>query len=457
MTHYPGSRNDSLVYFCAVSIFIAVSLTGCRSKPSATVQSYLSGTLTVSADADSTGDYSGFEVAVLSANTEDDLDTLGYAITNTDGTFEMALRSDERGIFPVEIRRNDRLLIRDQFALAENDSATIRQEFPMKRSFLMFRSVENGAWMAYRNTRALHNQRLADLSASSSATLDDLRAAVLQASEIMWSLNESYPGTIGAELAMTESIMMLEGWDDSLVTARSYMIEPTDAGFINSVQALRRSTARQFGVAAAVDSLESRLSGISDPEIASAVRAEIVLAHLDSMDVTAARAAAKQLESKSDSDKWDSWATSAMYEMDNLMPGMAAPNANFTDLAGRELDLNFFFDTTVLLEFIDPSDLAAVVNQRARTDLLKLSDGTNLQVITISLNRDRIANEIYLENRTTVEAYIVPRLGVDSEIARAYNVKSVPKRFLIHEGRIFAKYGGTSVAGIRQDILSLLD
>ena len=432
-------------------------LVGCRRDDTSTVESHFSGRLTVSSEIDSTGDFSGFEVAVLSSDTEDDLDTLGYTVTGADGSFQMALRARERGIYPLEIRRNDRLLVRDQFALGDDDSASISVEFPMKRSMLIVRSRENGAWMAYRNTRALHNQKLAELSSDPAATLNDLRSSVLQAVEILWSLPESYPGTIGAELARAEAVIMLEGWNDSLVAIRAGAISPAEAGYTSTVQALRRSTARLHGTAAAVDTLTRRLSAITDTEISNAIRAEIVLAHLDSMHVEEAREVALELQSKTESESWKDWAASAIFEIDNLMPGMAAPNASFKDLEGRDLDLNFFFDTMVLLEFIDPRDINAVINQRSRTDLLKLSDGTNLQVITVSLSGDRAANEIYLDNRSTSEAYIVPRDGIDSDIARAYNVQTVPKRFLIHQGKIVAKYAGTSVAGIREDILSLLD
>ena len=452
------SRQNILYRFTnLLLLFCLVVTAGCGRSDSSSETAFFSGNVRVSAEIDSTGDYSGFELAILNADTDQDLDTLGYAVTDGSGLFQMTVDASERGIYPIEIRRNDRVLFRDQFALAAGDSATVDVQFPMSRPMLVIRSFENGAWMAYRNTRALHNQRLADLSASETATLSDLRASILQGAEILWSLTESYPGTIGAELGRVEAIAMLEGWADSLVVERAGYIGADDAGYTSSLQALRRSTARLFGVQAAVDSLNRRLGETSDRDIQDAIQAEIVLTYLDSLQVGEARDAAEQLAARTRSETWESWATSAIFEMDNLMPGMVAPNASFTDLAGRDLNLNFFFDTTVLLEFIDPGDVRSVVNQSGRTDVLKLSDGTNFQVITVSLNRDRISNEIYLDNMTTSEAYIIPDEGVDSEIARTYNVQTVPKRFLIHDGKIAAKYSGTSMAGIRDDILSVIN
>ena len=335
--------------------------------------------------------------------------------------------------------------------------ATMNVKFPMTRNFLMVRSEENGAWLAYRNTKALHNQRLLDVTQTEGATLANVGTVIEQTSSIFWSMEETYPGTMGSELARSESIVMLEGWNDSLVIVRAREIQSDEAGYMSVVQALRRSVARQYGLQAAIDTLSAVQRTIGDPDHRDAILAEKVLAYMDSSDTENARVAATTLSTKGATENWKQWAGRVVYELDHLMPGMVAPNAQFKDLSGRDLDLEFFMEIPTLLEFIDPGVPLDLDEQFRRSNLLSLSDGTNFQIITVSVNPDRALNELYLENKTTLEAYVVPNEGLDSELATTYNVQSVPKRFLINKGKIVSKYSNSSVRGIRQDVLSVVN
>ncbi len=450
-------NNLNVILVGLFSWLLVMILVGCQGAEPPAITSYLEGNLTVSSDVDSSGDFSGFEVAILSTAEGDDVDTLGYGVTDRSGFFSMNIRASEKGIYPIEIRRNDRVLARSQYVLANGDSATMNVKFPMTRNFLMVRSEENGAWLAYRNTKALHNQRLLDVTQTEGATLANVGTVIEQTSSIFWSMEETYPGTMGSELARSESIVMLEGWNDSLVIVRAREIQSDEAGYMSVVQALRRSVARQYGLQAAIDTLSAVQRTIGDPDHRDAILAEKVLAYMDSSDTENARVAATTLSTKGATENWKQWAGRVVYELDHLMPGMVAPNAQFKDLSGRDLDLEFFMEIPTLLEFIDPGVPLDPDEQFRRSNLLSLSDGTNFQIITVSVNPDRALNELYLENKTTLEAYVVPNEGLDSELATTYNVQSVPKRFLINKGKIVSKYSNSSVRGIRQDVLSVVN
>lgn len=454
--HVPLSRSSWLW----VSLFSLVLFTtaGCGGgQPDYPVQSYLEGTLTVAAEVDSTSDYSGFEISIVSAAEGADIDTLGYAMTDRSGFFAMDIKAAEKGIYPIEIRRNDRTLARSQYVLANNDSALFNMQFPARNSLLMIRSRENGAWLAYRNTKALHNQRLLEVSQKEGATLADVETVIKQTSQIFWTMSDTYPGTMGTELARSESIVMQEGWDDSLVVDRAHQIKPEEAGYLNVVQALRRSTARVHGLQAAMDTLDARKNLDADSERIDALSAEQVMALMDSSQVDKAREHVRMLANESTSEEWKAWGQRVLYELENLMPGMAAPNASFTDLSGRELDLTFFFDVLTLIEFIDPATGFDPAEKLRRDNLLALSDGTNFQVITISVNPDPAYNELYLDNRSTSEAYVIAEEGLESDLATTYNVNSLPKRLLVNNGVIVSKYTNSSVSGIRQDVLAVIN
>lgn len=442
----------------ALLLMVFTAAAGCgSSEQEHTVQSYLEGRLTVAAEVDSTGDYSGFEVTIVSADEGDEIDTLGYAVTDASGAYSMDISAAEKGIYPIEIRRNDRVMVRSQYVLADDDSALFSVQFPLRSSVLAIRSRENGAWLAYRNTKALHNQRLLEVSQNPDATLGEVSTLISQTSQIFWSMSDTYPGTMGTELARSEAIVMQEGWNDSLVVERAHLVGPDEAGYLSVVQALRRSVARVHGLQAALDTLEARGASEMSGERKDAIAAEQVLALMDSSLVDEARQRVRQLVEESTSEDWQSWSETVLYELEHLMPGMAAPNAPITDLSGRDLDLAFFFDVPTLIEFIDTGVPIEPAEKLRRENLLALSDGTNFQAITISVNPDPDYNDLYLDNKTTGEAFIIADGGTESKVATTYNVNSLPKRILVNRGIIVSKYTSSSVAGIRQDVLSVIN
>ena len=73
-----------------ISAFVALFIlfSGCKTGPKYQTNSYVDGTLKIRAEVDSTGDYSGFRISVLS-QLEGDVDTLGTAITDEKGSFTM--------------------------------------------------------------------------------------------------------------------------------------------------------------------------------------------------------------------------------------------------------------------------------------------------------------------------------------------------------------------------------
>ena len=53
---------------------------------------------------DSSGDFSGFRISVLTQK-DGDVDTLGTAVTGRDGGFSMTVRAPEKGIYPILVER----------------------------------------------------------------------------------------------------------------------------------------------------------------------------------------------------------------------------------------------------------------------------------------------------------------------------------------------------------------
>ena len=188
--------------FLAACLLLPLVLIGCgrASRDVGTVQSFLEGTITLSAELDSTGDFGGFEVLIASL-ADDDLDTLGIASTDSTGRFVMDIVAPNDGIYPLYIRRGGGLLKQDQIVVADGDSATTSIRLPLGNRPVMIRSNQNAAWMAYRNVKARHNTVLYE--AMRTGTLDEatMGSGIRQTAEIMWSLRSTYPGTMGAQIA----------------------------------------------------------------------------------------------------------------------------------------------------------------------------------------------------------------------------------------------------------------
>ena len=433
------------------------------------VRSALQGDVRLRADVDSTSDdQSGFEVLV--ADREGGrLDTLGFAVTDRAGTFEMAIRAPERGVYPLIISRGGPPLSMDELVVAEGDTARLRIELPAGRRPLRIRSAENSAWGAYGNTKAQHNQALVEAARTSAADTTDvggggltsaeLARRVSQTSALLWSLRESFPGTFAAELASAEAVTLLEGWNDSLLIARAAEIGPENPGFVNVVRALRRAVARQEGQAEAVAAVHAALEGTDVQEERAALRAELVRAYVDSLDVREAAEAAHALRARHRGTSWAAWADRTLYELGNLMPGMEAPGLAVVTAEGEPVALDSLRGRAVVLEFYRPTNPTFQRELGLRQALYQTAQaqGAALTLLSISLEPDTLVNEALFEGRHIPGLHAYAPGGLGGPIARLYNVGALPTRYLIGPtGTIAGKYPGGMMPALYQDALALL-
>ncbi len=227
--------------FPAFVVLVLLAATGCGRDPggAAKVHSRLEGVLTVNPAADSSRDYSGFEVLVVD-NTSGDVDTLGMAVTDSTGAFALDVRAPYRGVFPLIVSRNDVTLTLGELVVAEGDTGFVRAEFPLRGPGLIVRgSAENGAWMAYRNAKDQHNKVLVDVMKNQDYDQGLIARVIRQTSNMMWSLQNTYPNTFGGALAAAEAVVMLDGWDDSLLVARARALPPDHSNLLDVVRAAR--------------------------------------------------------------------------------------------------------------------------------------------------------------------------------------------------------------------------
>lgn len=455
-----GSSNERRGVLLPVVLLGLVLLAGaCRSEPEAppVVTSYLEGRLTVDPSIDPTPDYAGFELLVASEDTSGAIDTLGYAVTDTSGAFRMTVWAPERGIYPLVVSRRGTVLAMTQLVVAEGDSAMLTAQFPLGNRLLRIRSTENAAWTAYLNTRAQHNDALMRVLQEGGYDAGVLRRQVVQASEILWSLRQNYPGTIGADVASAEAIVMLDGWADSLLLARAPEIEPENPSYVEVARAARRAKAREAGLDSALALVRRFQERAGDAETKAALQSEIVVAYADSMHRSEALQAAEEIQRAYAGTQWVPWAGRAIYEIEHLSPGMPAPSFTLTTLNRTPVSLAQLKGRFVVLEFYQPEDPEFQSQLPGRNALARALGGDALRFVSVSMQPDTLLNEAFIEGRDFPGLHVVAPLGLRSEIARAYNVSALPTRVLIdRQGLIVRKYVGNTLARLQDDLVALL-
>jgi peroxiredoxin len=425
------------------------------------VQSVLEGTITVSSQVDSIADYSGFRILVAQGR-QRRIDTLGHAVTDARGHFSTTVGASERGIYPLMIwgRDGQRRLLTTEYVVADGDSASMDVEFPVRRRIVRIKSPENAALLAYRNTMALHRQELVGRlrKGGGRGGLDPsgVEGPITRTTGVLWDMRRSFPGTYAAQLASVEAMALLEGWNDSLVVARMDSIAPSNPRYVDAVRVARRAMARRQGQRRAIDLVRAAQKRAATRDQKAALQAVQVDMYLDSLQQKEALAAARDLQSRFSESEWAAWAERASYEANNLLPGMKAPAFDLRTVDGDSVSLDRLQGTPTILEFYRPGDNLYTQQIPTRNALIEAIGRDSLSVVSVSLEPDTVLNRAFFEGRRLPGHRVIAPGGTEGDVARTYNVVSLPKRYLIDaDGRIVDGYVGTAFLGLRSDLFDL--
>lgn len=448
--------SERLNYLTFISLFVAAILfAGCGSDTQYPVRSEVEGTLRIRAAIDSAGDFSGFRISVLTQK-DGDVDTLGTAVTGRDGRFSMTVRAPEKGIYPIFVEREGTTLSIGEFVAVEGDSVRISATFPLGTRPLPILSKENAAWAAYRNTKAQHNRSMLDLLESNSFQTQGLRQITAQTSTILWSIRSSYAGTMGADIAMAESIIMMEGWNDSTVVARLEEVSLDNESIVEVVQAARRSVARLSGGEASIDLIRDYLERVPENKQA-AIMAELVIAFADSGMTVQAVEASTDLRRLYPESEWFNWAARATYDLENLQPGMDAPVYSLTSREGVELSSSSMSGKFVVLEFFNPLEQIWRRELQVRDGIAGALSQSAFETISVSVEPDSVINEALFDGDDHPGHFVWSDRGLDHQIVKDYNVNVLPTRFLINpDGIIVARYIGPALANLERDLVTII-
>lgn len=250
---------------------------------------------------------------------------------------------------------------------------------------------------------------------------------------------------------------MLSGWNDSLALARATEIAPKNINYADVGRAVRRAQARLAGQDAAVQLIRDFQARAEDDDTRAQLQSELVVAHLDSLEYDDALAAARVLTTDFAGTPWATWADRAIYDIENLQPGMDAPAFSATASTGETVTLEGLRGRFVLLEFYQPQDEVYQREFEGRNALYDAVGADSLAIVSISVEPDTLLNEAFLEGREAPGVHVFAPEGLGNMTARSYNVNVLPTRYLIDTaGKIVGKYVGGALAALQEDLLTLL-
>lgn len=434
---------------------LTMLLSSCGAGDDGRFPAVAEGTLVISNQPDSLHDFSGFEI--LLANQEDgDIDTLAIAVTDVDGHFKLDISAREGGVYPLIVRRTGVRLSTDQFVVAEGDTARITGSYPLNGRRLRIISRENSAWMAYVNSKAQHNASMVRMLTAGDTARQSIPQIAEQTASVLWSLRSLYPNTYGSDLASVESIQLLEGWNDPLAVDRVQELSVDNINIVDAVRAARRSEARIAGQDASIALIRYFIQEISDPAQQAALTAELVVAYSDSLQTEKALEAALALRRQWPDSEWAAWSARAAYELENLMPGMMAPNFSVITRNGKTFSLSDARGRYFILEFYSPWNKAFLQELQERDVVFDAMNPLIFETLSVSMEPDIDINESLFEE-TDHAGDFAYAAGQKSDIGTVYNIHVLPTRFLIDpEGIILAKYSGFALRPLEEDLVAII-
>ncbi len=437
------------------SIITVTSLSCAQAEQSSPhdVQSFFEGTLKIQPDIDPSTDYRGFEVLVA-RDKEGEPDTLGYASTDSTGNFSMRVSAPSRGVYRLVISRFNQIQTTGLIAIAEGDSAMMVASFPLRGQNIRIRSEENASLHAYQNIRVQHDKALVQLVQSEAYDDQKVLNQVMQTTMILWNLQQTFPNSMGSELAAAEAIAIGGGWQDSLTVARMRQLPSSNPRYGEIARIARKSEARLRGQSATIAFLEE-LAERADTEIQRAeIASERIISHMDSMEYNLALTHARIMQEEFEDTQWSIWAERTIYEIQNLLPGMEAPAFTVRDVQGNSISLEDFRGKYIILEFYQPEDEIFQREIPGRNDLIHTLGDERVGIVSISMQPDTLVNEAFFEERDLIGHHVY----VGGNLSEIYNINLLPTRYLIDpDGTLVNKYIGGAMAAIYEYMITLLD
>lgn len=421
----------------------------------------VSGQITVDRNIDNTGDYSGIKVNIVRLGGTYGVDTLYTAISNIDGTFSGTARFPERAEYLLTVSRYGISLATSAIVLQQDDPVNVTGELPHFDETKSITSGEQTAMATFRRVDRNYNRVVSFINSGAvEVTQDTIPKLVRTWSDLFWSIRDSHPNTLAADIGTVRSLEILSGYDDQLLIRRAgesltdkslYTSRKTNlaAGAMNRVSGLR----------AALSFMESVMKG----DIKKEDKLDIEMRGIEMLIEAGYGDEAKQKltdfrRRNSDNATIANWVDILLYDIEHLFPGLPMPDFDYPLQKGGNVSHESMKGTLYLKEIVD---LTNPYYQTEATILnlffLEYKD-KGLNVLSVPINRSPVAVNAFIDDRSLEWPVTRAAMMPVDDIIEKYNLTLIPTRFLVDEnGTIIRKYSGTDIAVILNDIRNLLE
>lgn len=428
--------------------FIAFAACSSEKKPSAFIQAKI----TVADSLDSSGNFGGISFLVIQRDSTQKADTVFYAVTDSLGEFKSKVEFPAKGLYPVYISRNGKMLASSSIILAEHDTLNLSAELPAYNQTLKISSYEYDAQDTFGRVRR-NFSRVALFVNSGKLSNDTLPAVLGNWSALFWSVHEKYPGTIAADQAIVESMKLLAEWNDSLLITRYESIDPQSNMRIALGRAAGEAKARMDGLSAAIVYLDGiRQKAPSQAQALQIIRNQVELL-ADSNKHEEAYLKIQEHKRLFETVKGAaSWATYFSRETKRLAPGNPVPAfslATSKDSISNQSLIGSFY----VLEIAGLADQNYQAQIGDINAVYQLYKNYGLKWVTVPLD-PQVTIDAFLTERKPEWLFTKAHDFQKYPLMDSLNVIEVPTRFLVDKnGMIVRKYAPNQFDRLINDYL----
>lgn len=440
-----------------VLLFLAFTVFSCTGETETEENTtIIKGQITVDPELDDTGDYSGIELMASIRFSEDENDTLFYAVTDSTGEFSGRASFPEKNLYPLLISRNDNTFGIANVVLAQDDTVTINGQLPDIEQTIEVESEENEVLDVFRRVER-NFARVAQFINAGALSSDSVRIEIDKWSDIYWDIYEQYPQTYAAKLAGETSVSMLSGFNDSLMVERSQILLQDYSEILPSTRTtLLEYYAETEGLDRALSFIENLKGRLEDQEDKMELEMERIELLYDSSETLQATQVLDQFkEDYSENDAAMEWAEDISYDLEFLAPGSPFPNIGFRLINGDSLNTRDLVGSPYMLE-ITRFDNSLYQQQFSRTVAIhQIYRNFGLEIITIPLATTDVTLNAFFDERTQLWMVAQPNSFDADQLIERLNLNRVPTRFLVDsDGNIIRRYVGEEyddiVRGLQQ-------
>lgn len=415
------------------------------------------GSFSVADSIDSSKNFSGIGLTIIKRDSANaDADTLFHELTDSTGSFRGEARFQDKRQYSAIISRNDRNLARFGLILADGDTVKISGELPNLENSIEVQSREHNAMEVFQRINRGF-QRVATFVQAGRLTGDSLRNELDKWSDLYWEVYENNEGTLASQMAASESVRLLQGWNNEDMMKKIRSVQEKD-DLLNLGATYGKSyLAENKGLDYTLKYLDTLQNNAQTEESQMRVKMERIKLLYDSARVDRAKELLQDFKKKYDNSNANTWAEAISYDLNYLSPGDTIPSFSF-QVNGNTISRDSLMGSPYILEITTLANRLYQEQFDRTVAIHSLYKNFGLQVITIPLDNSQVTVDAFFEARGIKPWPVASAQAFErQELLELFNIRVIPTRFLIdREGKIVRKYVGREYTDVIQGIQTII-